>query len=237
MNRLRHPIRAVREPFGTAGLIVACVALIAALGGTALAAKGALTGKQKKEVEKIAKKYAGKPGAPGATGPKGDAGATGPQGKEGAAGKEGPQGKQGIQGPEGSPWTAGGTLPSGESETGVWAYVFHGPYVEEGNPEGKKIEATIVPLSFNIELAEAPEKIIFLRGSETDEVNCPGGSVNSPTAAPGVVCVYEAENNPNISRGFGVEFFDATYVSGAVFGLFSIEPGSRAKGTYAVTAK
>ena len=65
MKRLRHPIRAIREPFGTAGLIVACVALVLALTGAAFAAAG-LTGKQKKEVEKIAKKYAGKPGAAGA---------------------------------------------------------------------------------------------------------------------------------------------------------------------------
>ena len=92
MKRLRHPIRAIREPFGTAGLIVACVALIAALGGTALAAKGALTGKQKKEVEKIAKKFAGKPGANGAPGAQGPTGASG---KDGVAGSNGAPGAPG----------------------------------------------------------------------------------------------------------------------------------------------
>ena len=53
MSRLiiRHPIRAAREPFGKAGLIVAIVALVAAIGGTALAASG-LNSKQKKEVDK-----------------------------------------------------------------------------------------------------------------------------------------------------------------------------------------
>jgi hypothetical protein len=104
MKRLRHPIRAIREPFGTAGLIVACVALVAALGGTALAAKGALTGKQKKEVEKIAKKFAGKPGAAGAQGPAGPQGA---QGAAGAAGKDGAQGAQGATGATGAPGAAG----------------------------------------------------------------------------------------------------------------------------------
>jgi hypothetical protein len=91
MKRLRHPIRAIREPFGTAGLVVACVALVAALGGTALAAS-ALNGKQKKEVEKIAKKYAGKPGAAGAQGPAGPAGAAGKDGSNGSNGSAGAAG-------------------------------------------------------------------------------------------------------------------------------------------------
>ena len=42
-----------------------------------------------------------------------------PSGKEGAQGKEGPPG---TNGKDGSPWTAGGTLPSGETETGTWAF-------------------------------------------------------------------------------------------------------------------
>lgn len=88
MKRLRHPIRAIREPFGTAGLVVACVALIAALGGTAFAA-AKLNSTQKKEVEKIAKKYAGKPGATGAAGANGTNGTNGAPGAAGAAGKNG----------------------------------------------------------------------------------------------------------------------------------------------------
>jgi hypothetical protein len=94
-SKLRHPIRSIREPFGTAGLIVACIALIAALGGSAIAA-GKLTSKQKKEVEKIAKKYAGKPGAPGATGPAGPPGAKGDPGAPGAAGTNGTNGTNGV---------------------------------------------------------------------------------------------------------------------------------------------
>lgn len=96
MKRLRHPVRAIREPFGTAGLIVACVALIAALGGSAIAASNALTGKQKKEVTKIAKKFAGKNGAPGAAGPQGPAGSPGAKGDPGAAGAEGTDGTNGL---------------------------------------------------------------------------------------------------------------------------------------------
>jgi hypothetical protein len=93
MKRLRHPIRAIREPFGTAGLIVACVALVLATTGAAFAAKGALTGKQKKEVEKIAKKFAGKPGEAGAPGAPG---APGKDGVNGANGKDGVNGTNGV---------------------------------------------------------------------------------------------------------------------------------------------
>lgn len=97
MKRLRHPIRAIREPFGTAGLVVACVALILAMTGAAIAATG-LTGKQKKEVEKIAKKYAGKPGAPGAPGAVGAQGPAGIKGDVGAAGADGTNGTNGTNG-------------------------------------------------------------------------------------------------------------------------------------------
>ncbi len=95
---LRHPITSIREPFGTAGLIIACVALVAALGGTAFAA-AKLNSTQKKEVEKIAKKYAGKPGAPGAAG---TAGTNGTNGKDGAPGAQGIQGVAGTDGTNGS---------------------------------------------------------------------------------------------------------------------------------------
>jgi hypothetical protein len=101
MKRLRHPIRAIREPFGTAGLVVACIALIAALGGTALAATK-LNSTQKKEVEKIAKKFAGKPGAAGVPGPAGSPGAAGANGKDGTNGTNGKDGKDGTNGTPGA---------------------------------------------------------------------------------------------------------------------------------------
>ena len=97
-NLLRHPVRAIREPFGTAGLVIAMIALIAALGGGAYAASGALTGKQKKEVEKIAKQFAGKPGEKGAAGPAGPAGGAGAKGDAGAAGTKGDPGSSGGAG-------------------------------------------------------------------------------------------------------------------------------------------
>jgi collagen triple helix repeat protein len=132
MSRLRHPIRAIREPFGTAGLVVACIALIAALGGTAIAA-GKLTSKQKKEVEKIAKKFAGKPGAPGAQGPAGPQGAAGANGKDGAAGQNGTNGTNGTNGASVSAQELGAgdpNCPAGGSEfkvgSGTPSYVCNG---------------------------------------------------------------------------------------------------------------
>ncbi len=95
MPRLRHPIRSFKEPFGKAGLTVAILALVLAMVGGAYAASGALSGKQKKEVEKIAKKDAGKPGANGAAGTAGTNGTNGTNGKDGAAGTAGTNGTNG----------------------------------------------------------------------------------------------------------------------------------------------
>jgi hypothetical protein len=93
----------IHQKLGTAGFIISIVALLAALGGGAYAASGGLTGKQKKEVEKIAKKYAGKPGATGATGSVGPAGAKGDTGTVGANGTNGANGGPGTEGQAGSP--------------------------------------------------------------------------------------------------------------------------------------
>jgi len=130
--------------FGSAGVILGVIALILALGGTALAAKGALTSKQKKEVKKIAQKYAGKDGAPGAQGPAGPAGPAGPRGEVGPKGNTGEKGDTGEEGPEGSPWTVGGVLPHNKTETGTWAV-------------GSSDVAYVTSVSFNIPLEEAPE--------------------------------------------------------------------------------
>jgi hypothetical protein len=91
-------ISRIHQKLGTAGFIISIVALVAALGGGAYAASGGLNGKQKKEVEKIAKKYAGKPGANGAPGAAGPAGSTGPAGAKGDAGTNGANGSPGAAG-------------------------------------------------------------------------------------------------------------------------------------------
>jgi hypothetical protein len=94
----------IHQKLGTAGFIVAIVALIAALTGAAIAA-GGLTKSQEKRVTAIAKKYAGKkgkrgpagqPGAPGPAGPQGVPGAKGDAGAPGAPGKDGADGDDGT---------------------------------------------------------------------------------------------------------------------------------------------
>jgi Collagen triple helix repeat (20 copies) len=123
--------RRIREPFGTAGLIVAIVALVAALAGGAYAASGALTGKQKKEVEKIAKKYAGKPGAPGAAGAQGAAGPKGDAGTPGAAGANG----TGEKGEKGDPGQKGEKGESGDIPNIVALAPGNGEHCEAGGTE------------------------------------------------------------------------------------------------------
>ena len=229
MKRLRHPVRAIREPFGTAGLIVACVALVLALTGAAFAAAG-LTGKQKKEVEKIAKKYAGKPGAAGAAGP------AGPQGPAGAAGKDGANGTNGTDGTDGQSvalGTATGCGAPGGTKLTVGASskeVCNGEEGEKG-PKGDKgekgengnpwtVEGTLpagaqltgtwmasgsgkveVPISFPIRLAGVVEtaNIYYGAGAEEEEIE----------KEPGVFEKTEFQKhcakavvNPTVEKGF-----------------------------------
>jgi hypothetical protein len=266
-KRLRHPVKAIREPFGKAGLVVAVCALVLALTGAAIAA-GALSGKQKKEVEKIAKKFAGKPGpagANGAAGPQGPAGsagaagATGPQGATGPTGKEGSQGKQGPtgptgsagatgpegpEGPEGSPWTAGGTLPSGETETGTWLTEL----AEEEN------EVQQFEISFPIPVAGSVQPIMVPKEAVLNEEVPEGctvagveGSAENPIAAPGNLCMYEGkattlsfEEATPIGAGFFPFKPDGSGLgvgpTGVVIRLLVPEVGEFAFGPWAVTA-
>jgi hypothetical protein len=239
MKRLKHPIRAIREPFGTAGLIVAMIALVAALGGTALAA-AKLNSTQKKEVEKIAKKFAGKAGANGANGTNGSAGAKGDKGDPGSPGSPGSPGAPGTSvvmktlpkgnatckegGAEfeagatkshacnGSPWTAGGTLPVGSTETGAWAF---GPVPEGSGNILAPVASFTIPLAAplggsgcfiattgggavgpcNVHfISSAGKEVLFnLEVEHNEEVTsaaCPGTAA-APAAESGNLCVYD----------------------------------------------
>jgi hypothetical protein len=213
---LRHPIRAIREPFGTAGLIVAVVALVAAVGGTALAA-AKLNSTQKKEVEKIAKKFAGKPGEPGAPGAKGDTGAAGSNGINGAPGTAGAPGAPGnsvvlTAEPKGANCKEGGTkveveknaaskkficngltgftktLPPGETETGTWVIM----------ESATTLSVTYGSISFSIPLENAggPGSAFAFTQAKTEaqEFGASGcsGTAAEPTAPPGKLCIYTA---------------------------------------------
>ncbi len=169
-------LKRLKEPFGKAGLTVAILALVLAMAGGAYAA-AALSGKQKKEVEKIAKKFAGKAGANGANGTngapgsKGDAGAPGSPGGAGANGIS-PTGASFTGVKTGSGCTEGGvefkganttfacngkkgttgfteTLPSEKTETGIWSF---GP-IAEANVPGTLHALNVPVASFPIPLA------------------------------------------------------------------------------------
>ncbi len=256
------------DRFGTVGVVIAVIALIAALGGTAYAATK-LNATQKKEVEKLAKKYAGKPGA---TGPQGSAGAKGEQGIQGNAGKnievgtatstpntgECPEvGGATVQVAgeaatkkhvcNGSPWPAGGTLPTGKTETGTWS-VFD-TLTAETSP------TQVGSISFPIPLAaKGPVGTAFAFNklkTENEEFGTSGctGTVGTPTAPAGKLCVYTAEEERVLVQGFinnvheaGLATLETFGKSGAVLDgvQFEGEPSAPARilasGSWAVTA-
>lgn len=265
MSRIKHPVRAIREPFGTAGLVIACIALVLALTGAAFAA-GSLTSKQKKEVEKIAKKFAGKPGAngtPGQPGQEGKAGANGTNGKNGKSvaassfpGGSEPPGKpcqenggnsfevegSGTQqyacnGKEGSPWTAGGTLPKGKSEKGA----FSGSLVETP-AAGPGVALATASVSFPIPLSSKPTVVYLNESHEEGFFEAGELKFRSP-----VNCLGTLEE-PKANQGFlclylevgpGTPLEPTGFKSGAVlpFSGSSGAAGFPAAGTWAVTAE
>jgi hypothetical protein len=232
----------IHNRFGTAGLVVGIVALVAAVAGTALAA-GGLTKQQEKQVTKIAKKYAGKPGATGPAGAAGPAGAVGLAGAAGSQGTAGAKGATGATGPTGAPWPAGGTLPSKATQTGVWSIgeVFH--------PVG----AVSIPISFTIPL------VAGLTGTHTFVVPVGGpvppecensehagaASPANPEAKSGNLCVFETQFEhaeplivckPSVGFAECVEPAGAgTSVSGALMITEITSEASVGLGTWAVT--
>src|SRR5580704_2106272 len=156
-----------------------------------------------------AKGAAGAAGAAGAVGAVGATGAGGPAGGAGVAGADGASvtskeikvgeaecaklgGSQftsvsgkttACNGREGSPWTAGGKLPSGSSETGSWESSVHA--------EG----FTGASISFPVRLAESldHEHVFYVTSEQQtnhSQAACPG-SVEEPEADAGDLCVYQ----------------------------------------------
>jgi hypothetical protein len=245
----------LQERFGTAGLIVAIIALVAALTGTAIAK---LNGSEKKEVEKIAKKVAKKfPGPAGPTGPAGPQGAPGAPGPEGKQGPIGPQGEPGAPGaagatgPTGSPWVAGGTLPEGETETGAWAYgnASTSGFVNVGVSFSIPLSAPI-PAGNAHFINKAGEEVVFNPETEKVEEIEPTqclGSAETPAANAGHFCMYTANQ---ISTGItsatslsigdpgseGLIGFGAAGTTGARLRIQVLTGSSEGWGTWAVTA-
>ena len=232
------------------------VALVLAMSGGAFAAGKFLITSTKQISPKVLKSLqgkAGRAGVAGAQGPAGPAGAVGPQGPAGAPGavgakgeagpegKEGKAGKEGKVGVAGSPWAVGGTLPSGKTETGEWAF-------------GKVTQAAsleIAVASFPIELPApmtastqahyiTPGKTPTEKGLEinVNEEEVPSttclGTAAEPTALPGNLCVYAAAIE---GATIASNYFNAIIgKTGAILGV-AAEAGASGQGTWAVTAE
>jgi Collagen triple helix repeat (20 copies) len=196
--------------------IIATLALVFAMSGGAMAARHYLLSSTSQISPKVLKALKGKPGAAGpagaqgAVGAQGPAGAQGPQGAKGDTGPAGAAGAQGDPGPagrEGSPWTAGGMLPSGKSETGVWGMA--GPD-EEFEGQGFVVASFTFPLSAPPTLVvigpeqgegEPEENHRSKRINEEREAkgeaplplaipNDCKGNASKPEAMPGNLCVF-----------------------------------------------
>ena len=106
-----------------------------------------------------------------------------------------------CNGEEGSPWTAGGTLPVGETETGTYAGSF-----SEG-------QFAFMPLTFNLPIDPAPEAICRSKTPSTPQTGCPGIVAGIPQADPGKLCVYK-----------GASFGDAEGEPGEFGGVVFLKP-------------
>jgi hypothetical protein len=254
----------LRDRMGIPGLLAICALVFAMVGGAYAAKGGGLTSKQKKEVTKIAKKYAGKPG------PQGPAGPTGPAGKDGANGKDGTSGTSGTNGTNGTsatvasfvgskgtctkgqgglevksasapafvcngePWTAGGTLPSGETQTGAWAAA--GTSADGELPGAWASIPFTIPLSAPLGASE-----VHFQADPDFATTCTG-TLQNPTAPDGHLCVYAALQG--LAPGFlgaiikpGSPPESGATVAGASLNFKVLGASGFGTGTWAVTAE
>lgn len=185
--------------------IVLTLILLFAMTGGALAAKRYVITSTSQISPKVLRALQGKDGAQGSVGasgsvgPKGETGAAGVAGEKGATGPRGPKGLEGLEGPEGpegpkgsegSPWAAGGTLPKGSSEKGVWAV--NGPPSAEF---GGVLHISRAEISYSIPLATAPAaaNTHVIGIGEQPPVGCKG-SVEEPAADEGNLCIFVGES-------------------------------------------
>ena len=243
----------LRNRFGIPGVISVIALVFAMFGGAYAATNG--SGGGKASVSAKAKRGPRGPKGPagpaGPQGPAGSQGAAGSNGKDGAPGKSivvseieaeeegceergGAEVKQegageGIEvcnGAEGEPWTAGGTLPKGSSETGAFSPsqvptllgIFEAPgYVEASQ--------YLLPVDFPIRLANAPAFVYVPAAGQAfgTAAGCPGVVGGVPKANSGKFCVYVA--------GDSVEEGAFGFPSAAVVALRPDAPMTQAPGT------
>lgn len=267
-------LRFIRKRLSYTNLVLT-LALVLAMSGGAYAAGQYLITSTKQISPRVLAALKGKPGTKGANGTQGPAGPqgsagpaggrgekgesgetgptgpTGPAGLAGVRGAVGPRGPDGAAGPEGSPWTAGGTLPAGQTEKGMWSMTV---------PPAFGLDVTVTSISFGIPLAAAPaghyitsngDEIVENESTfEYEEVPlstqtkqaCPGTGA-APAAEAGALCVYATgETLANIGntreedKGVPPYIALAPTAFGAVIDGGDGKPGAYAEGTWAVTA-
>jgi hypothetical protein len=105
-----------------------------------------------------------------------------PAGPRGATGATGPQGATGPTGATGAAFPTG-NLPSGRTMKGVYSL------------GGRGIDRGVAHISFPVQLAAAPSvamtRLDPLEPGNPSTALCPGSATN-PLAAPGFLCIYEA---------------------------------------------
>jgi hypothetical protein len=214
-------------------MVVACIALIVALGGTSYAIqalpKSSVGSKQLKNNAVTSKKI--KNGAVNANKVKNGsllsadfkAGQlpAGPQGPRGPQGERGVQGVQGVQGPAG-PITR--LLPSEVTLRGVYGIA--------ARSTANSVQA---PISFILALPSDPATH-YVPAAGPAPGQCPG-SVNDPQAFPGNLCVYErvASGTTGVLIDFPADTGSARF-GAIVQGNTAGSVDAVVKGTWAVTA-
>ena len=263
-RRLTEPFGKAGLTVGIIALLMALVGGAYAAGGLTKPQEKQVKKIAKKEAQKYANSNPGAPGPAGAAGKDGTNGTNGTNGADGASvtgtpiasggacgvgvtgvkyslsGTDTPvcNGKEGAKGKQGDPWTAGGTLPPGETLTGVWGGTV--------NEETKAVKVA-QQASFNIPLTAPPVvNLIQKDGTATtgDLSKCPG-SPSNPQAAPGNFCAYAitpAEEPEGLGIGGGNTSALRALTTGVLFqanipafnpATFSV---SAIGGTWAVTA-
>jgi hypothetical protein len=210
-------ISRVHSQLGTAGLIVAVIALVVALAGGAYAASGGLSAKQKRQVKKIARTEAEKLVKAGPQGPPGPPGAPGKDGSNGSNGSDGSNVVAANE-PAGVKCTSGGVSFEVEG-SGTKRYACNGQTgFVEALPSGSSLKGVfsaadegsttpmLTPISFGIEISPTPTAVFVLapefalvakpdgtsaalETAKAVEEVCPGDAA-APEAEPGYVCVY-----------------------------------------------
>jgi hypothetical protein len=217
---------------------IATLALVFAMTGGAYAANKFLITSTKQISPKVLKALKGAKGANGANGANGAQGATGPAGATGpggatgpaGAGVTGPAGATGATGAQGVPGTTGftETLPKEKTEIGDWSI---------GQVASESLQFDSV--SFVIPLESAPIPV-YVRENQTEPTHCPG-TVKSPAAAPGYLCVYDGQESNINHEPTGLGSVSPVVcsnggtlpASGCAFGK---SPGTADRGGFDVTA-